>query len=249
MKQYLDYEQLQYYHQKLTLDFSSAVALDVDIDNVWKGVYGTPANGSFSIPGNGYLRIKLGGIYSCSGIDINAPIEWTRTNLDIQSNTEYAFADIIDTKRTYTYAYNPSWSDMLAIITSTNYELDGLSIELLCEDENDELQYYSTIGSYSSYAQFVNSKYEAWSGGMYDYYNQVSRLNNSEFWNFIEFDIPVGSAQTFNLNYHTDSSNISNYKPVNRELGTLYTENSYQVTLIHTRYDHYSLIFYWRYCE
>lgn len=254
---YLDYEHLEYYHQKLKLDFDALALTKNDTENIFNEVIQSKnkkfINKSMVIPETGYLRIRLGARYTGSGYAAAIPIEWKINNLTLQSNTDYTYYKIIDAQNYFIangeYQYN------IAAVS----QLYGLSIELVFQDENNDMHYYSTIGKMPAdvSTKFLDSQYKIWDGMTL---LRSQYLNNS-CWNFIEMDLPVGAAETYCLNYYTESSNFEydddyDNDPfytmvIDRFDGNLFASesNEFKVTLIHNTFNEYSVIFHWMCAE
>lgn len=244
---YLDYEHLKYYHQKLKLKFDDFYMTNNDIEDVFDDIFvGTPktlVDKTMNIPNNtGYhFRIRFGGLYNGeSGNFVRIPVEWEQKNLTISSNIEYIYPDAINLQN-YFYA-----EDAYGIDTPLDGSnaFNGLSIELVYLDENNNLQYYSTIGKIPSDSSvysndFLQSQYKSWDGIDFD---------DRDAWNFVDLDISLNSSKTYYLNYHTDSSNYRpnySYPVTNVTAGSFIDSDEFQVTLIHNAPETYSVIFYW----
>lgn len=227
---YLDYEHLQYYHQKLKLEFNSMVMSDSDIDAAFY------SNKKLTISSDEFLRIKIGNEINPSGRVQNIPIEWELKNFTLQGFTDYAY------KNAFSLCQEEALFGEYRGITYSidTREADGIAIELVCKDESNKTHYYSTIGN--GIPNFNESEYPTWSG--LEYYTAYGRLD-SNIWNFIQFDIPVGTSKTYHLNYYTDSYDAEEEGPSDRLAGILNPVDDFQITIFHNVYEYYSVMFYW----
>lgn len=225
---YLDYEHLYYYHQKLKLQLETISLSENDIENIFSQLN---RKYNYTVPNDGFFRIKLASRWSPSSTYTVFPVEWQTNNFTITNNSEYAFADAFSTcTGTALLTYN-KWGSPVRV----DYEANGIAIELLCTDQNNNYHYFSTIGK--EMTNFSRSEHTNWS------WMSLSNVWNGDEWNVVTFQIPTGQSKIYHLNYHSNNYDFDEEAPLNKKEGTFVPSNEFiDIRIIHNQYESYSII-------
>ncbi len=232
-QKYLDYEHLQYYHQKLNHKVNNSIISEDDLNDELSLIFSEYRNKTYYVSNNKFLRIKLASIDSSSGYYVRIPIEWELNDLILSRNSEYVYANAFSTCETSSFFYTDEYVGTRAITS----DIDGISIELLCTDSQSNLYYFSTIGN--DRPNFENSPHKGW--GFTSNWTNLGNWDNGD-WNFVDFDIPVGSSKTYHLNYYSDSYDYELEGPSNKPEGKFISSDNFNITIMHSVYGKYSVI-------
>ena len=232
-QKFLDYEHLQYYHQKLKVEFDNAVLSNDEIENKTSNVFLEYRDKTYYVSGNNFFRIKLASMDNSSGYHVCIPVEWQTTDLTLSPNSEYAFANAFSSCGSNSFHY------VYRVTRTILNEVDGIAIELLCTDSSNRLHYFSTIGN--DRQNFAASPHKGW-GIAWDNPEAYEYDWLYDDWNFVQFNIPVGSSMTYHLNYYSNAYDYNTESPVDRSAGKFVSSNEFNITIIHSVYGSYSVI-------
>ena len=228
---YLDYEHLQYYHEKLKFNLGQCILLSENaIDKIVATEFSEYRNKTYYVSDNNFLRIKLAARYTPSSTWECYPVEWHTSGITISPYCEYAYPNIFSTFTSDAlFTVDPYSGETYNIDTR---EADGIIIELLCTDEDNNLHYFSTIGN--NMPNFSESPHSSW-GWRQDW--------NEEEWNAVNFNIPIGESKIYHLNYYSNSYDYEEEAPLNKAEGKFVPSEDFNITIIHNVREYYSMIF------